>query len=109
MSTLTIPDSHRDLVTSTTVALSTNNDDGSIQTTAVWILLDDDGVLRTSLAKDRKKYLNLLARPHATVFAMGADDPFHVLEVRATVEIEDDPDGRSWQRSSGRTDRRWKP
>ena len=90
MSALTIPDSHRDLVTSTTVALSMINDDGSIQTTAVWVLLDDDGVLRTSLAKNRKKYLNLLARPQATVFAIAADNPFHTLEVRATVEIEDE-------------------
>jgi PPOX class probable F420-dependent enzyme len=96
MSALTIPDSHRDLVTSTTVALSTINDDGSIQTTAVWVLLDDDGVLRTSLAKNRKKYLNLLARPQATIFAIAADNPFHTLEVRATVEVEDDDADRTF-------------
>lgn len=92
MSTLSIPDSHRDLVTSTTVALSTTNDDGSIQTTAVWVLLDDDGVLRTSLAKNRKKYSNLVARPQATIFAIASDNPFHTLEVRADAEIEDDVD-----------------
>ncbi len=96
MSALTIPDSHRDLVTSTTVALSTINDDGSIQTTAVWVLLDDDGVLRTSLAKNRKKYLNLLARRQATIFAIAADNPFHTLEVRATVEVEDDDADRTF-------------
>ncbi|MBA4022683.1 MAG: F420-dependent oxidoreductase [Gordonia sp.] len=92
MSTLSIPDSHRDLVTSTTVALSTINDDGSIQTTAVWVLLDDDGVLRTSLAKNRKKYSNLVARQQATIFAIASDNPFHTLEVRADAEIEDDVD-----------------
>jgi PPOX class probable F420-dependent enzyme len=91
-----IPDTHRDLVTSTTVALSTLNDDGTIQTTAVWVLLDDDGVLRTSLAKNRKKYDNLVARPQATVFAISATDPFHTLEVRATVEIEDDDAARTF-------------
>ncbi|MDV7136558.1 TIGR03618 family F420-dependent PPOX class oxidoreductase [Williamsia muralis] len=96
MSTLSIPDSHRDLVTSTTVALSTINEDGSIQTTAVWVLLDDDGVLRTSLAKNRKKYFNLVARPQATVFAIAADNPFHTLEVRATAEIEDDDADRTF-------------
>ncbi|CAM3213046.1 PPOX class probable F420-dependent enzyme [Williamsia muralis] len=96
MSTPTIPDSHRDLVTSTTVALSTINGDGSIQTTAVWVLLDDDGLLRTSLAKNRKKYSNLVARPHATVFAIASDNPFHTLEVRATVEIHDDDADRTF-------------
>ncbi|PYE16919.1 PPOX class probable F420-dependent enzyme [Williamsia limnetica] len=96
MSTLTIPDSHRDLVTSTTVALSTINDDGSIQTTAVWVLLDGDGVLRTSLAKNRKKYSNLVARPQATIFAIASDNPFHTLEVRANVEVEDDDANRTF-------------
>ncbi|MCW2622323.1 MAG: putative F420-dependent enzyme [Frankiales bacterium] len=95
-STLGIPDSHRDLVTSTTIALSTINDDGSIQTTAVWVLLDDDGVLRTSLAKNRKKYENLLARPQATLFSISATNPFHTLEVRASVEIADDDAERTF-------------
>lgn len=88
----TIPESHRDLITAATVALSTFNDDGSIQTTAVWVLLGDDGVLRTSLSKNRKKYANLVARPRATVFSLAPDNSFHTLEVRADVEIEDDPD-----------------
>ncbi|GAB2869416.1 TIGR03618 family F420-dependent PPOX class oxidoreductase [Nocardioides pacificus] len=92
----TIPETHHDLVTSTTVALSTLNDDGSIQTAAVWVLLDGDGVLRTSLSKDRKKYANLLARPQATIFAIAPDNPFHTLEVRAQAEIADDDAERSF-------------
>lgn len=88
----TIPDSHRDLVTSATVALSTINDDGTIQTTAVWALLGDDGLLRTSLSKNRKKYDNLVARPRATVFSVSPENSFHTLEVRADVQIEDDSD-----------------
>jgi PPOX class probable F420-dependent enzyme len=96
MSNHVIPKSHRDLVTSTTVALSTLNDDGSIQTTAVWVLLDDDGLLRTSLAKNRKKYENLLARPTATVFSVSASNPMHTLEVRAEVEMADDDAERSF-------------
>jgi PPOX class probable F420-dependent enzyme len=92
----TIPDSHRDLVTSSTVALSTINADGSIQTTAVWVLLDDDGLLRTSLAKNRVKYANLQARPIATIFSVSATNPFHTIEVRADVEIADDDAQRSF-------------
>ncbi|GAB18193.1 hypothetical protein GOEFS_049_00140 [Gordonia effusa NBRC 100432] len=91
-----IPESHHDLVTSSTVALSTLNDDGTIQTTAVWVLLDDDGVLRTSLAKGRVKYNNLVARPTATLFAIAPDDPFHTLEVRANVDIVDDDPERTF-------------
>jgi PPOX class probable F420-dependent enzyme len=92
----TIPESHHDLVTAATVALSTVNEDGSIQTTAVWVLLDDDGVLRTSLSKNRKKYENLVARPQATVFAISGTNPFYTLEVRATVELADDDAERSF-------------
>src|ERR1700712_1181245 len=90
MGFIAIPETHHDLVTAATVALSTINDDGSIQSTAVWVLLDDDGLLRTSLAKKRKKYENLVARPQATVFAIAPDNPFRTLEVRADVEITDD-------------------
>ncbi len=42
MTIRTVPDSHRDLVTSSAVALSTVNSDGTIQTTAVWVLLCED-------------------------------------------------------------------
>ncbi|MGI4894727.1 MAG: TIGR03618 family F420-dependent PPOX class oxidoreductase [Janthinobacterium lividum] len=90
--TLTIPESHADLVTGTTVALSTLNADGSIQTTAVWVLLGADGVLRTSLAKSRTKYDNLVARPQVTVFAISPTNPFHTLEVRANAEVSADDD-----------------
>jgi PPOX class probable F420-dependent enzyme len=92
MTTQTIPASHHDLVTGTTVGLSTINDDGSIQTTAIWVLLDDDGVLRTSLAKNRVKFDNLVARPQGTLFAISPTNPFHTLEVRADVEIAEDVD-----------------
>jgi PPOX class probable F420-dependent enzyme len=91
-----IPESHLDLVTSTTVALSTLNANGSIQTTAVWVLLDDDGLLRMSLARNRQKYDNLLARPSATIFAISPTDPFHTLEVRAHTEIADDDEQRTF-------------
>ena len=94
----TIPESHRDLLTNATVALSTLNADGSIQTTAVWVVLDDDGALRMSLATNRQKYRNLVRDPHATVFALDPQNPFRFLEVRATTSIEPDTD-KSFMRS----------
>ncbi len=72
--------------------MSTLNDDGSIQTTAVWVLLGEDGVLRTSLAKARRKYQNLLARPQATIFSISPSNPFRTLEIRAAVEFRADPE-----------------
>jgi PPOX class probable F420-dependent enzyme len=96
MTTLSIPESHRDLVTSTTVALSTLNPDGTIQTTAIWVFLDDDGLLRTSLAKNRQKYKNLLARPTSTVFAISPTNPMKTLEIRAEVTVADDDSERSF-------------
>ena len=51
--TLAIPESHRDLLTKATVGLSTLNPDGSIQSTAVWVFLEDDGTLRMSLSTAR--------------------------------------------------------
>lgn len=92
MTTLSIPDSHRELVTAATIAMSTLNDDGSIQTTAIWVLLDDDGLLRASLSKNRKKYDNILARPLATLFAISPTNPYLTLEVRANIEITEDSD-----------------
>jgi PPOX class probable F420-dependent enzyme len=87
-----IPRSHHDLLTDATVALSTTNADGSIQTTAVWVLLDGDGVLRMSLATNRHKYRNLLRDPRATVFALDAQHPYRYIEIRATVTVEPDDD-----------------
>jgi PPOX class probable F420-dependent enzyme len=92
MADLLVPEDCRDLFVGKTVMLSTLNADGSIQTTAVWSLLGADGVLRTSLSKNRQKYRNLLANPTATVFALAADNPYRFLEIRATVTIEDDGD-----------------
>ena len=86
MSIKGIPESHHDLVTSSTVALSTVNDDGSIQTTAVWVLLDDDGLLRTSLAKTRRKYENLVARPIATVFSISPTSAWWPRSIRSAFD-----------------------
>lgn len=87
-----VPESHRDLFAPATVGLSTLNADGTIQTTAVWMLLGEDGVPWTSLSRNRHKVKNLTARPTATIFAISPSNPFHTIEVRANVTIEDDPD-----------------
>jgi PPOX class probable F420-dependent enzyme len=92
MTASAIPESHRDLLTPATVALSTVNPDGFVQTTAVWVVLGEDDVLRMSLATNRQKYRNLVRDPRATVFSLDPQNPFRFIEVRATVTIAPDAD-----------------
>jgi PPOX class probable F420-dependent enzyme len=90
----TIPESHLDLVRApTSVVLTTVNDDGTPQSTAVWSMLDTDGSIRTSMMTSRHKYHNLVARPLATLFYMDPASPYRTLEVRADVKmVPDDAD-----------------
>ena len=95
----TVPDSHRDLAGApATVGLSTVNADGSIQTTAVWVVLDDDGRVRTSLASTRQKVRNLERNPNATIFTIDPANPYRTLEIRAIASIEPDDAERTGTR-----------
>ncbi len=89
--TAPIPDSHADLLDRNVVALSTIGASGRPQTTAVWVMLDDDGIIRTSLIDERQKAKNMSARPVATVFVMDPTNPYRTLEVRCDVELSPDP------------------
>ena len=87
-----IPHSHDDLLRKRAlVHLATIGPEGEVQSTPVWF--DWDGkqlILNTN--KNRKKYRNLNRNPRVAVSIADPDDPVHYLEVRGTVEIEDDPD-----------------
>ena len=90
---MTLPESHRDLYDAPGVAtLTTVTPDGLLQSTAVWYLLDDDGLLKVSLSDARKKLRNLRANPAATLFFIDPTNPFRTLEVRARATIEPDAD-----------------
>jgi PPOX class probable F420-dependent enzyme len=78
--------------------VTTVNDDGTPQSTAVWTMLDDDGLIRTSVMTSRHKYANLVKRPVATLFYLDPASPFRTLEVRADVQLSDDDEGRSFTR-----------
>ncbi len=90
-----VPETHRDLVGAPAVALSTLNADGSIQTTAVGVVLDDDGRVRTTMATDRHKYRNLLRHQKATIFSIDPANPYRTLEIRADVSLEPDDADRT--------------
>lgn len=91
ISTLTVPDTHEDLLAAPTAVLSTIAPDGRPQSTAVWFLADGD-TLRLSLNTDRQKVKNLRRNPAVNLFILDAERPTRYLEVRGDAELEDDLD-----------------
>jgi len=90
---LDIPANFADLLEAPgTAVLTTVGAGGQPQSTAVWFLIDDDGVLKGSVTTDRQKYRNLIRNPKATLFVLDPANPFRTVEIRATVELVPDPD-----------------
>ena len=89
---LSISSGHADILEAPlTAVLTTVGADGQPQSTAVWFLVDDDGVLKGSVTTDRQKYRNLTRNPNATLFVLDPTNPFRTVEIRATVELVPDP------------------
>ena len=87
-----IPASHRDLLDGPVGILTTIGPDGRPQTTALWFLLDDDGLVKISLNTARQKTKNLQRRPEATFFVIDPANPYRTLEIRANAELTPDSD-----------------
>src|SRR3954453_6539861 len=88
-----IPGTHADLLDGpNTAVLTTVGADGQPQSTAVWFLVDDDGVLKTSILTSRQKYRNLSRHPKATLFVLDPANPYRSVEIRADIELEPDPE-----------------
>jgi PPOX class probable F420-dependent enzyme len=87
---ITIPDSHKDLITAPVAVLATNGADGFPQVSALWFLYDDSG-LRLSLNTVRQKVKNMQQRPEVTLFIIDPANPYRTLEIRARAEISPDP------------------
>ena len=92
MPNTTIPESHRDLLQTSVALLTTIGADSYPQTTALWFLYDDDGLIKLSLNNSRQKSKNLLANPQATFFIIDPANPGRTLEVRARAEVAPDAD-----------------
>jgi PPOX class probable F420-dependent enzyme len=86
----TFPDSHRDLLAADVAILATQGRDGTPQVTALWFLLDDDGMVKLSLNTSRQKTRNLRAHPQCTLFVHDRDNPMRSLEIRARAELQPD-------------------
>ncbi|MEU4579459.1 PPOX class F420-dependent oxidoreductase [Nonomuraea sp. ATR24] len=68
------------------------NPDGSPQSTVVWVRLDGDDVL-FSTVKGRRKPRNFDRDPRTSLLVIDPDDPYRYVEVRGRVTMEDDPEG----------------
>ncbi|MDL9945796.1 TIGR03618 family F420-dependent PPOX class oxidoreductase [Gordonia sp. ABSL11-1] len=88
-----VPETHLELLTSRlTAVLTTVGPRQRPQSTAVWYLVGDDGVLFCSTTSTRQKYRNLLTNPYVAFLVIDPDAPMRTLEVRARVEVTPDPD-----------------
>jgi PPOX class probable F420-dependent enzyme len=63
--------------------------DGQPQLTVVWCSYDGTHI-RVSTVRGRQKEKNMRARPMATVMAIDPQNAFRYLEVRGTVEINEE-------------------
>lgn len=91
--TTQIPQSHTDLLTRPIiVALATEMPDGAPQVQPVWADLHD-GHVRINTVVGRRKHLNLVERPHATVLLVDPDDDMRWLEIRCRVAAMSEEDG----------------
>jgi PPOX class probable F420-dependent enzyme len=72
--------------------LTTISDDGRPHSTAIWFVLDDDGVLKTSGVPTLKKYRNLAKRPACSLFVQDPGPTKRWIEVRADAELSPDPE-----------------
>ncbi|WP_049572398.1 PPOX class F420-dependent oxidoreductase [Nonomuraea sp. SBT364] len=72
--------------------VSSVNPDGSPQSTVVWVRLDGDDVL-FSTVKGRRKPRNYDRDPRTSLLVIDPDDPYRYVEVRGRVTMEDDPEG----------------
>ena len=89
----TVPISHRDLLTARGTAVFTTIDRYSRpQSTAVWYLVDHDGLLKLSSTANRQKLKNLRANPACSLFLIDPADSHRTLEIRADAELVADPD-----------------
>jgi PPOX class probable F420-dependent enzyme len=91
--TTELPESHSHLLDAQGVgALATVGPDGRPQVTAVWYLLDEDGLLKVSVKTHRQKIKNLSERPVATFLVIDPENPARTLEIRATTQMSPDDD-----------------
>lgn len=87
-----LPESHQDLLNAGVGVLGTIGPDGFPQVSALWFIVDDDGLVKFFLNDSRQKVKNLQARPEASFLIIDPANPYKTVEMRGRVEISTDPD-----------------
>lgn len=87
-----IPESHKDLLTTGTATLTTQSKSGYPQTTALWFIYEND-TIKLSLNNSRQKVKNLVKNPKCTFFIIDPAQPLRTLEVRANATVGEDVGG----------------
>lgn len=89
MATFTDPEVRGLLEPANYATLSTQNADGSIHSTVVWMSLED-GVFAVNGAQGRVWSDNIERDPHVTVLVFAADNPYEYVEIRGTTRAQRD-------------------
>ena len=93
MPSTTVPDTHRDLTRAPIASLTTLDRHGAPAATLVWFAYDEtDERFKLSLATDRAKTKNLLARPQVSLMIPDPGNPMRFIDVRGGARTEPDPD-----------------
>jgi PPOX class probable F420-dependent enzyme len=88
-------DAVRQLVTGKNFAtVATIGPDGGPQASVVWIDLDGEELVFSSLVK-RQKVKNIERDPRVAVTIFDHENPYHSAEIRGTAELVDDPN-KEW-------------
>ncbi len=83
-----LTDEQRAVIASTpVVALSTVGPKGTPQTTAVWFVLDDDGLVKISLNGARQKVSNIQRNPAVSALFVNPQNAFQTVELRGTATV----------------------
>lgn len=88
-----IPEEYLDLVNEKKAFahLATKNEDGSVQSTPVWVDYDGENVV-INTARGRRKDKNLKERPMVAISMHDPDNPYRYLEVRGRI-VEETEEG----------------
>ncbi len=90
MTTIVIPDTHKDLVEKPYYAIVTTvMPDGQPQSTVVWADYDGNNI-RFNTARGRQKDKNLIDNPKVTMAIVDPTNGFHWLEVRGIAEVTEE-------------------
>lgn len=85
--TISIPESHHDLLTKPIVAtLLTITPEGHPHGTVVWCRMNGSHI-QVAIQNNTQKYQNLMANPRVSLVLVDTENPYRYIEIRGTTTI----------------------